>query len=93
MGVPTVTLAGNTMVARQGASLLSCAGLTDWVAEDPEEYVATAAAHAAQVDKLALLRSGLRLQVSASPLFDGPRFAGNLEAALWEMWRRFEDEN
>jgi predicted O-linked N-acetylglucosamine transferase (SPINDLY family) len=32
------------------------------------------------------LRSGLRQQVLASPLFDAPRFAGNFEAALRGMW-------
>ena len=90
MGVPTVTLAGNTMVARQGASLLSCAGLKDWIAVDYEGYVAKALAHAADLEKLTLLRAELRQQVLASPLFDGPRFARNFEAAMWGMWRSFQ---
>ncbi len=93
MGVPTMTLAGNTMLARQGASLLSCAGLADWVATDEEGYVATAVAHATDLAQLALLRAGLREQVLASPLFDGPRFARNFEAAMWGMWRRYRGES
>ncbi|MES1986633.1 MAG: tetratricopeptide repeat protein, partial [Pseudomonadota bacterium] len=32
MGVPTLTLAGNRLIARQGASLLTAAGLSNWVA-------------------------------------------------------------
>ncbi|MBW2466843.1 MAG: tetratricopeptide repeat protein, partial [Deltaproteobacteria bacterium] len=60
MGVPTVTLLGNTMIARQGASLLACAGLDDWICENEEVYVAKALTHAADVEKLARLRSGLR---------------------------------
>lgn len=91
MGVPTVTLAGKTLLSRQGASLLSCAGLHDWIAKDLDDYIATAAAHAADLEKLAHLRAGLRRQVLASPLFDGPRFARNFETALWGMWRRFEE--
>ena len=91
MGVPTVTLAGNTMIARQGASLLACAGLTDWVANDIEDYVAKTISHATDLKKLARLRGGLRQQVLASPLFDGSRFARNFEAALWSMWDCFED--
>ena len=67
MGVPTVTLAGDTLLARQGASLLSCAGLEDWIANDQEDYVARALAHAAEVNRLVQLRSGLRQQVLASP--------------------------
>jgi protein O-GlcNAc transferase len=91
MGVPTVTLAGNTMVARQGVSLLTCAGLTNWIAANVEDYVAKAVAYATDVEKLACLRAGLRQQVLSSPLFDGPRFARNFEAALWNMWNRYKE--
>lgn len=86
MGVPTVTLAGNTMLSRQGASLLTCAGLEDWIANSEEDYVALAIAHASDIDRLAQLRSGLRQKVLASPLFDAPRFALHLEDALHRMW-------
>jgi protein O-GlcNAc transferase len=93
MGVPTVTLAGDTMLAREGASQLTSGGLSDWVATDREEYVAKATAYATNLEKLATLRAGLRQQVIASPLFDGPRFARNLEVAMWEMWRLFQAEH
>lgn len=88
MGVPTVTLAGSTMLARQGASMLTCAGLEDWVANNEEDYVALALAHAADVNRLVQLRSGLRQQVLASSLFDAPRFARHLEDALQGMWQQ-----
>jgi protein O-GlcNAc transferase len=39
MGVPTVTLAGQTHVSRVGASLLQNAGLPELVARDPTEYI------------------------------------------------------
>lgn len=86
MGVPTVTLAGDTMISRQGASLLTCAGLDDWIAVDTDDYVSRALTHAADIDRLARLRSTLRQTVLASPLFDAARFARNLEAALQGMW-------
>lgn len=89
MGVPTLTLAGNTLLARQGASLLACAGLQDWVANDEAEYIAKAAALPSDLDRLAQLRAGLRDQVLASPLFDAPRFTANLETALREMWQSY----
>lgn len=88
MGVPTLTLAGDTLVSRQGASLLACAGQDDWVAEDEGDYAARAIAFASDVDRLAQLRSRLRERVLASPLFDAPRFARHLEEALWDMWQR-----
>ncbi len=86
MGVPTLTLAGATMLGRQGASMLACAGLDDWIASDEEDYVARAAFHAMDIERLAQLRMGLRGRVKDSPLFDGARFAQNLEQALHEMW-------
>lgn len=92
MGVPTVTLAGDTMIARQGASLLTFAGLTEWVAVDEEDYVAKAVTYSRDLEKLARLRSQLRQQVLASPVFNGQRFSKNFEAAMWGMWRSVKAE-
>jgi protein O-GlcNAc transferase len=82
MGVPTVTLAGQSMLSRQGASLLTVAGLTDWVADSEEAYVAKAVAAAQDLAALASLRAGLRERVAGSPLCKGYRFAVNLKQAL-----------
>ena len=90
MGVPTVTLAGDSLLARQGASLLTAAGLEEWVATSKEEYIAKAIALANDQSKLAALRAGLRQQVLASPLFDAPRFARNFEDALWGLWQSYQ---
>jgi len=92
MGVPTLTLAGDRLIARQGASLLTAAGLPDWVADSADDFVARALAHAADLPKLAALRAGLRAQVLASPLFDAPRFAHDLADALWAMWRLWNEQ-
>jgi predicted O-linked N-acetylglucosamine transferase (SPINDLY family) len=69
--------------------LLTCAGLVDWVAHDEAEYIEKAVALTSDLDRLAQLRAGLRDQVLASPLFDAPRFAANLETALHEMWQSY----
>jgi predicted O-linked N-acetylglucosamine transferase (SPINDLY family) len=87
MGVPTLTLAGDTLLSRQGVSLLTAAGLPGWIAQDEDDYVAKAIQFASDLPKLAALRAGLREQVRTSPLFDAPRFAKHFEAALWGMWR------
>jgi predicted O-linked N-acetylglucosamine transferase (SPINDLY family) len=86
MGVPTLTLAGCTMTERQGASLLTAAGLPDWVASTRTEYVAKAIAFANDLVSLSDLRSSLRQKVLMSPLFDAPRFARHFEQALWQIW-------
>jgi protein O-GlcNAc transferase len=90
MGVPTLTLAGDSLLARQGASLLTAAGLEEWVATSKEEYIAKAIALASDLPMLAALRAGLRQQVLASPLFDARRFARNFEDALWGMWQSYQ---
>ncbi len=86
MGVPTLTLAGSSMIARQGASLLTAAGLADWVVEKREDFVKQARLMVADVTVLAKLRKHLRAKVQASALFNGALFANNLMAVLWEMW-------
>ncbi len=89
MGVPTVALAGEIFAARHSVSHLSNVGLADWVAHDVPSYVALAVAKASDIAGLAALRKGLRAQVKASPLCDGPRFGRNLGAALrfaWHDW-------
>jgi predicted O-linked N-acetylglucosamine transferase (SPINDLY family) len=87
MGVPTITLNGDSLLSRQGASLLAAAGLKDWIAVDVEEYVSKVLKYAEDLPGLAALRAGLRQQASGSPLFDAQRFARNFEIALWGMWR------
>ncbi len=87
MGVPVLTLAGESFAGRHAVSHLSNAGLSDWVARSPDEYVVLAVSRAADLDVLARLRAGLRAQVAASPLGDAPRFAESLAMGLRAAWR------
>lgn len=82
MGVPTITMGGNTMISRQGVSLLTAAGLQDWIAKSEEDYVAKAIYWANHAPKLKTLRSRLRAKVAKTALFDGAQFARDFEAAL-----------
>jgi protein O-GlcNAc transferase len=85
MGVPTLTLTGNSLLARQGESMMRSVGLGDWVAGSEQEYVEIALARAHDLDALAELRASLRARALASPLFDAVRFARNLENAFAAM--------
>jgi protein O-GlcNAc transferase len=93
MGVPTLTLAGDTLLARQGASMLTAAGLPEWIANSEAEYIGKATSLTGDLPGLAKLRAGLREQVKASPLFDAKRFARNFEDALWGMWQAHTPSN
>lgn len=88
MGVPTVTLLGDTLIARQGASFMHCAGLPDWIANTREEYVHKAITFAGDLDALSLLRATLRAQVLASPLMNAKQFAQDFEKLLFGLWQQ-----
>jgi protein O-GlcNAc transferase len=85
MGVPTLTLSGHTLLARQGEGMLICAGLGDWVANSEQDFVKKAVEKVTDLNSLAALRVNLRKQVQASPLFDSVSFARNLENAFEAM--------
>ncbi len=87
MGVPIVTLPGETFSSRHSLSHLSNVGLQDWAASSEANYIELAVARAADVAALAALRAGLRSRVKASPLCDAPRFGRGLGEALRFAWR------
>src|SRR5690606_23108890 len=88
MGVPTVTLAGQAMLERQGASLLKAAGLGRWVTHTPAEFVKRAQILASDTAGLARLRASLRQQVAKSPLCDAKAFIKAFEATLRKCWQK-----
>ncbi|HEX2876621.1 MAG TPA: hypothetical protein VHP33_35465, partial [Polyangiaceae bacterium] len=89
MGVPVVTLVGETVVGRAGLCQARNLGLPELVAETPAAFVAAAVHLATDRDGLARLRAGLRERLQGSPLMDAPRFTANLEAAYRKAWRRW----
>jgi predicted O-linked N-acetylglucosamine transferase (SPINDLY family) len=89
MGVPVITLVGQTVVGRAGLSQLTNLGLTELIARTPEQYVQIATDLAGDLPRLAELRRTLRGRMRASPLMDAPRFARNVEAAYRQMWRNW----
>ncbi len=93
MGVPVLTLSGERFLSRQGVGLLMNAGLPEWVAADPDDYVARAASHASNLEQLSALRSKLRQQVLASPIYDAKRFAQHFETALRNIWQEWCRKN
>jgi predicted O-linked N-acetylglucosamine transferase (SPINDLY family) len=89
MGVPMVTLIGQTAVGRAGWSQLCNLDLKELAAKTPEQFVRIAAGFAGDLPKLSRLRSTLRQRMEQSPLMDAPRFARNVESAYRQMWRKW----
>jgi predicted O-linked N-acetylglucosamine transferase (SPINDLY family) len=87
MGVPVVTVAGQTHVSRVSASLLTHLGRPEWIAHSEDEYIEKCASLVADLPRLADLRAGQRERMRLSPLCDAARFTAHLETAYREMWR------
>jgi predicted O-linked N-acetylglucosamine transferase (SPINDLY family) len=89
MGVPVVTLAGNTAAGRAGVSILSTAGIPELIAHTEEQFLQIATGLAGDAPRLAELRLTLRDRTQKSPLMDGPGFARKMEDAYRWMWRKW----
>jgi predicted O-linked N-acetylglucosamine transferase (SPINDLY family) len=89
MGVPVVTLAGQTHVSRVGVSLLTNMGLGELIAANQEDYKKIAVELAFDRPRLCHLHSTLRQQMAQSPLMDAPSFARDIEAVYRDVWRKW----
>lgn len=89
MGVPVVTLAGQTGVSRIGKSILASSDLGQFSSEDEKSFVEIAVKTARDLGKLAMLRSELRRRLMSFTLVDGRRFAQSIEEAYRMAWRKW----
>ncbi|MEO5373394.1 MAG: acetylglucosamine transferase, partial [Alphaproteobacteria bacterium] len=87
LGVPVVTIRGQTPASRNGAAINAALGLNEFIAETPEEYVAIAARTAADLPRLASLRSDLRPRLSASAVGNPALYTRSVETAYRDLWR------
>jgi predicted O-linked N-acetylglucosamine transferase (SPINDLY family) len=89
MGVPVVTLVGQTPVSRAGWCQLSNLGLPELAAHAPGEFASIAVKLAKDLPRLQELRQTLRQRMEQSPLMDATGFARGIEAAYRQIWRRW----
>jgi predicted O-linked N-acetylglucosamine transferase (SPINDLY family) len=86
MGLPMVTMEGESFKSRMGTGLLSYLGRTDWLAQTHEEYLSIAQALAADPNALNTLRMGLRREVEQSVLMREDIFNHHFGEGLRAMW-------
>ncbi|MGZ5114604.1 MAG: tetratricopeptide repeat protein [Burkholderiales bacterium] len=89
MGLPVITLAGRSHVARVGVSMLENVGLSELVASSENEYVECAVKLASNAAWLQGLRQSLRARMLTSPNMDGVRFTRFLEQAYLSIWNDY----
>jgi predicted O-linked N-acetylglucosamine transferase (SPINDLY family) len=89
MGVPVVTLIGQTVVGRAGWSQLCNLNLRELAANTPEQFETIAVDLANDPDRLKQLRQSMRDRMRSSPLCDSKKFTQGIESALRDMWRQW----
>lgn len=80
MGVPTLTVAGESHQARMGASIMDAAGLPEFVATDADDWVNNGKKMTESAERLSEIRSTLRRRLLQSTLMDVVGLAAELEA-------------
>ena len=87
-GVPVITFHGDRWAARQSASILRAAGLSEYVAENVEDYVERAVALTrvpGTLGRLTDLRLGMRRRLAGASICDTAGFAGEMERLYSQM--------
>ena len=92
MGVPVLTKKGDRFVSHQGETIAQNAGLSDWIAQDEDDYVAKALDFTSDLAALTNLRAGLRQKMMSSPLCNAARFARHFEETLSEIWDNWREQ-
>lgn len=82
MGVPVITLKGQTRSAVMGASILNSAGKPEWIAPDDITFVQITKDLSNDLDALSQTRSELRDTLTTSKLLDTKGFVRGLENAF-----------
>lgn len=91
MGVPTLTMPGDTLQSRGSATWLSHVGLDGFIAKDHDkaDFVERGRAIAADLPALDAIRQGLRARCAQSAAFQADTVSAGLSQALRTMWQRW----
>ena len=87
MGLPVVTLRGQSAASRVGYSILSGLNLKELAAHTSHQYRDIAIHLAQDPARLISLRASMRARMSTSALLDGAGLAREAETAYQAMWR------
>lgn len=86
MGIPTLTINGDTIIGRQTASFLTELKMSHWIAETKEQYIEKAVQLSGNIENLTLIRQTLREKLLKSSICDAKNFPLDFEEILAEMW-------
>ena len=79
MGIPIITLKGNSFQSRVGASILNCIAMNELVTNNKKDYQDLAIELGTNFEKFNKLKKSFKNSVKTSSLFDSNKFTKNLE--------------
>lgn len=91
MGLPLLTLMGQSFAGRVGASLLTSIGLPELITTTLDEYQSLAIQLATHREQLLAIRQRLQANVLTSPLFDSQRYTRDLESAYQLVYDQYHE--
>ena len=89
MGVPVLSLAGDSYASRQGVTLLTNLGLKEWIADSVPDYVHKAIEAATHPQPLAALNTELRGRLTGSEVMNYAGFSNEFTTLVREQWRAY----
>lgn len=93
MGVPVLSLVGQTVVGRAGLSQLTNIGREEFICHSAEEFVQKAVSLAGNLEQLRRIRSSLRSELEASPLMNAKAYTQEVELTCRHLWKRWCDNS
>jgi len=90
-GLPVLTVRGPTFAGRASSGIVAAAGLPELAVDTLDDYVRRAVALGLDPVARSHLRNRLLAARHACPLFDGVRFARNLEAGFLRAFRTWRE--
>ena len=93
MGVPVLTKKGyNRFSSHETESINHNSDMSDWIANDADEYFAKAIKFSSNISELSNIRKNLRKKTLKLPTFNSNLFANGFNEALWKIWNNFSEK-
>lgn len=89
MGVPVISMTGDSFASRLGLDILQSVGLEFFAAKTADEYAAKAISLSQNWPSLSKIRASLRQRVLASNLCNSKRLTSAVEDAYRKMWNKW----
>jgi len=91
VGLPLLSLPGETFASRVAGSLLNSVGLNELIAQSRERYKAIAIELGNNQEKLQAIKTKLLNNLPASPLYNSKLFTQRLESGYIKMYERYQE--